>query len=62
MKKQEYLERLSKMNGNHLVEELLYRQYLLEQEENTNGYTEKYFDLKHMYNTCSDYIVEKLDK
>lgn len=50
------------MNGNHLVEELLYRQYLLEQEENTNGYTEKYFDLKHMYNTCSDYIVEKLDK
>lgn len=63
MNKQKYLEKLSKTNGEKLVEELLYRDYLLNQEENSSDeYTERYFELKDMYNTCKDYIVDKLNK
>lgn len=63
MNKQNYLERLSKMNSGELVEELLYRDYLLKQEENSSDeYTERYFKLKDMYNTCKEYIVDKLNK
>ena len=63
MTKEKYLEKLSKMNGEKLVEELLYREYLLKNEENSSDeYTEKYFELKYMYNTCKDYIVDKLNK
>ena len=63
MTKEKYLEKLSKMNGEKLVEELLYREYLLKHEENSSDeYTEKYFELKYMYNTCKDYIVDKLNK
>ena len=63
MNKQNYLERLSKMNGGELVEELLYRDYLLKQEENSSDeYTERYFKLKDMLNTCSNYIAERLNK
>lgn len=63
MNKQKYLEKLSKMNGEKLVEELLYRDYLLKKEENTSDeYTERYFDLKDMYNTCKEYITDKLNK
>lgn len=63
MNKQNYLERLSKMNGGELVEELLYRDYLLKQEENSSDeYTERYFKLKDMLNTCKEYIVDKLNK
>lgn len=63
MKKEKYLEKLSKMNGEKLVEELLYRDYLLTQEENSSDeYTERYFKLKDMFNTCSNYIAERLNK
>lgn len=63
MNKQKYLEKLSKMNGEKLVEELLYRDYLLKNEENSSDeYTERYFELKDMYNTCKEYITDKLNK
>lgn len=58
MNKQKYLEKLSKMNCEKLVEELLYRDYLLKKEENSSDeYTERYFELKDMYNTCKEYIL-----
>lgn len=61
MAKEKYLEKLSKMDGEKLVEELLYRDYLLTQEEKSSDeYTERYFKLKYMYNICKDYIVDKL--
>lgn len=63
MNKQKYLEKLSKMNGEKLVEELLYRDYLLKHEENSSDeYNERYFELKDMYNTCKEYITDKLNK
>lgn len=63
MAKEKYLEKLSKMDGEKLVEELLYRDYLLTQEEKSSDeYTGRYFKLKYMYNICKDYIVDKLNK
>lgn len=63
LNKQKYLEKLSKMNGGELVEELLFREYLLEQERSViDEYTERYFILEYMFNTCSKYIVERLNK
>lgn len=63
MAKEKYLEKLSKMDGEKLAEELLYRDYLLTQEEKSSDeYTERYFKLKYMYNICKDYIVDKLNK
>ena len=63
MTKQEYLEKLSKMNGEELIEELLVIRYFMKNEENSSDeYTEKYFDLRFMYNTCKDYIAERLNK
>ena len=51
------------MDGEKLVEELLYRDYLLTQEEKSSDeYTERYFKLKYMYNICKDYIADKLNK
>ena len=63
LNKQKYLEKLSKMNGGELVEELLYREFLLEQERNTiDDYTQRYFILEDMFNICSNYIAERLNK
>lgn len=63
MTKEKYLGKLSKMDGEKLVEELLYRDYLLTQEEKSSDeYTERYFNLKYMYNICKDYIVDNLNK
>lgn len=63
LNKQKYLEKLSKMNGGELVEELLYEEYLLEQERSViDEYTERYFILEDKFNTCSKYIVERLNK
>lgn len=63
LNKQKYLEKLSKMNGGELVEELLFRDYLLEQERNSiDEYTQRYFKLEEMFNTCSNYIAERLNK
>ena len=63
MNKQKYLEKLSKMNGEELIEELLDRRYFMQNEENSSDeYTYKYFDLRFMYNTCKDYIAERLNK
>lgn len=63
MTKQEYLEKLSKMDGEELIEELLDRRFFMQKEENSNDeYTEKYFDLRFMYNACKNYIVDKLNK
>lgn len=63
MTKQEYLKKLSKMNGEELIEELLDRRFFMQKEENSSDeYTEKYFDLRFMHNTCKNYIVDKLNK
>lgn len=63
MTKQEYLKKLSKMNGEELIEELLDRRFFMQKEENSSvEYTEKYFDLRFMYNTCKNYIVDNLNK
>ena len=63
MTKQEYLKKISKMNGEELIEELLDRRYFMQKEENSNDeYTERYFDLRFMYNTCKEYIEERLNK
>lgn len=63
LNKQKYLEELSKMNGEELVEELLYEEYLLEQERNSiDEYTQRYFKLEDMFKTCSKYIIERLNK
>ena len=63
MNKQKYLEKLSKMNCEELIEELLVIRYFMQNEENSSyEYTEKYFDLRFMYNTCKDYIAERLNK
>lgn len=51
------------MNGEELIEELLVRRYFMQKEENSSDeYTERYFDLKFMYNTCKEYITDKLNK
>ena len=63
MAKEKYLEKLSKINGEELIEELLVRRYFMQNEENSSDeYTEKYFDLRFMYNTCKEYIAERLNK
>lgn len=63
MEKQEYLEMLSKMEGWDLLDELLFRKRLVNDEFNTNGIeTEKYLYLVHMYFTCRNYIADRLDK
>lgn len=63
MTNHEYLKKLSKMSGEELIEELLDRRYFMQKEENSSDeYTERYFDLRFMYNTCKDYITDKLNK
>lgn len=63
MAKEKYLEKLSKMDGEELIEELLDRRYFMQKEENSSDeYTKIYFDLRFMYNTCKDYIVDIINK
>lgn len=63
MTKQEYLKKLSKMNGEELIEELLDRRFFMQKEENSSDeYNDTYFDLRFMYNTCKEYIAERLNK
>ena len=63
MNKQKYLEKLSKMDGLDLIDELANRKRAINEEINANGRdTEKCYDLVNMYYTCRDYIAETLDK
>ncbi len=63
MNKEEYLKKLSKMNGEELIEELLDRRFFMQKEENSSDeYNDTYFDLRFMYNTCKEYIAERLNK